>query len=104
MQTSRISSFFRGLVHLYRWAISPFLGAPCRFFPTCSEYALVALKKHPLRKSLFLIAKRLLKCGPWCIGGIDLVPRTSVEEYLSSPTPLAESPDDRTVPHTQETS
>ncbi|AHH23144.1 hypothetical protein Y015_04010 [Chlamydia muridarum str. Nigg CM972] len=84
------------MIHLYRWTISPLLGSPCRFFPSCSEYALVALKKHPLKRSLFLIANRLLKCGPWHIGGIDLVPGTSIEEYL-------ESPDDKNVPPDQET-
>lgn len=103
MKPSKISMFFRGMIHLYRWTISPLLGAPCRFFPSCSEYALVALQKHPLKRSLFLIARRLLKCGPWHIGGVDLVPGTSIEEYLDAPNSLLKSSDDTTAPVEQET-
>ncbi|MBQ8498628.1 membrane protein insertion efficiency factor YidD [Chlamydia sp.] len=98
MNTSWIKTFFRGLIHLYRWTISPLLGMPCRFFPSCSEYALIALKKLPLKTSLLLIIKRLLKCGPWHIGGIDLVPETSLEEYLESPNTFPKLPDDTNSP------
>ncbi|QXE27415.1 membrane protein insertion efficiency factor YidD [Chlamydia buteonis] len=70
------------LIHLYRWTISPLLGSPCRFFPTCSQYALQALKHHKCIKGLWLIIKRIGKCGPWHPGGIDLVPMTTLEEAL----------------------
>lgn len=61
-------------VHAYRYAISPMLPPSCRFTPTCSEYALDALRRHgPLRGSL-LAAGRLCRCHPFNSGGIDPVP------------------------------
>lgn len=48
-------------------------GEYCRFIPTCSEYTYEAVKKYGMTKGLFLGIKRILKCGPWSKGGIDLV-------------------------------
>ncbi len=62
------------LVRLYKLLVSPALtclGAHCRFHPCCSDYALGVLSKNKTTTSLFLIAKRLAKCGPWHPGGID---------------------------------
>lgn len=67
------------IIHVYRWTISPLLGRTCRFYPSCSEYALCALKTHKW-KGIWLIIKRLLKCGPWHPGGIDFVPNCSSQE------------------------
>lgn len=63
-----------GGIHLYRWILSPFLGAHCRFYPSCSHYALVAIEKYGALSGGFLTVKRLLKCHPWHCGGIDHVP------------------------------
>lgn len=61
-------------VIFYRHAISPMLPASCRFTPTCSEYALEALRIHgPLRGS-WLTLHRLLRCHPWGGSGYDPVP------------------------------
>ena len=46
----------------------------CRYYPTCSNYAIEALEIHGVFKGLFLIIKRILKCNPLSRGGIDLVP------------------------------
>ncbi|HAA89706.1 MAG: Putative membrane protein insertion efficiency factor [Thermoanaerobacterales bacterium 50_218] len=46
----------------------------CRFYPSCSDYAIVALKKYGLFKGLLLAAKRVLRCHPWSVGGYDPVP------------------------------
>ncbi|HEX6901753.1 MAG TPA: membrane protein insertion efficiency factor YidD [Thermoanaerobaculia bacterium] len=54
-----------------RW-ISPLLPRACRFSPTCSEYARLALLKHGLARGTFLAAGRLLRCQPFHPGGIDL--------------------------------
>jgi len=54
-----------------RW-ISPLLPRACRFSPTCSEYARLALEKHGLGRGLLLSTWRLLRCQPFARGGIDL--------------------------------
>jgi hypothetical protein len=63
-----------GPIYLYRLFISPMLGNCCRFYPTCSEYSIEALKKHGLFKGLYLSIKRIAKCHPWHEGGIDPIP------------------------------
>lgn len=59
------------LIRLYQILLSPFFGNCCRFYPSCSNYALEALQKHSLLKALLLITKRIGRCGPWSKGGID---------------------------------
>lgn len=63
-----------GLVRLYQLAISPFLGRSCRFHPTCSEYAIDALKRHGPGRGLWLAIRRIGRCHPWHPGGFDPVP------------------------------
>lgn len=63
------------LVNFYRAAISPLLGrGKCRFVPTCSEYAVEALKKYGFILGTYLSVRRVVRCGPWCCGGFDPVP------------------------------
>jgi putative membrane protein insertion efficiency factor len=69
------------LILLYRWLLSPALhvitgpfGGGCRFQPTCSAYALEALKLHPLPRALWLILRRISRCHPWGGSGHDPVP------------------------------
>jgi uncharacterized protein len=63
-----------GLVRLYQWTISPWLGPRCRFDPTCSEYAVLALRRFgPLRGGQ-LTLRRLSRCHPWGASGYDPVP------------------------------
>jgi putative membrane protein insertion efficiency factor len=62
------------LVMLYRMVLSPLLGGACRFEPSCSEYALQALRAHPLPQALKLIGARLLRCRPGGPFGFDPVP------------------------------
>jgi putative membrane protein insertion efficiency factor len=61
-------------VKLYQWFLSPWLGASCRFTPTCSSYAIEALKKHGPIKGLYLAVWRILRCNPWGGHGHDPVP------------------------------
>jgi uncharacterized protein len=65
---------FIALIKLYQWIISPMLGPKCRFTPTCSQYAIEALKKHGVFKGLWLTIKRLSRCHPWGGHGYDPVP------------------------------
>ena len=62
------------LIRLYKRFVSPLLGSPCRFYPSCSSYAVEALRTHGAVKGLALTVWRLLRCGPWCEGGFDPVP------------------------------
>ena len=62
------------LIKLYRLCLSPILGSNCRFSPTCSSYAIEALKVHGLLFGSFLTFKRLMKCHPFGSHGYDPVP------------------------------
>ncbi len=63
-----------GLVWLYRLAISPWLGNNCRYEPSCSEYAMDALRIHGAFRGSWLAAKRIGRCHPWGGSGYDPVP------------------------------
>ncbi len=62
------------IVKAYRLLLSPWLGNGCRFEPTCSRYAIEALEKHGAGMGSYLAAGRILRCHPWCDGGLDPVP------------------------------
>jgi putative membrane protein insertion efficiency factor len=62
------------LIRVYQYAISPMLGSRCRFEPSCSEYAVGALKRHGLLKGSWLAVRRIGRCHPWHPGGYDPVP------------------------------
>jgi putative membrane protein insertion efficiency factor len=64
------------VIGVYRRLISPLLGPHCRFVPSCSEYAVMALEQHGLVRGLYLAARRLLRCHPFHPGGFDPVPTT----------------------------
>ncbi|MBQ9941028.1 MAG: membrane protein insertion efficiency factor YidD [Clostridia bacterium] len=62
------------LIHIYRKIVSPLFPPCCRFTPTCSQYAIDALKKYGVVKGMVLIVWRLLRCNPFSKGGYDPVP------------------------------
>jgi putative membrane protein insertion efficiency factor len=72
-----------GLVRGYRLLLKPWLGNACRFEPTCSAYTLQALQQHGAMQGTALGAWRLLRCHPWCDGGIDVVPERRVVGLFS---------------------
>ena len=61
-------------VRLYQVAISPYTPASCRYTPTCSQYAIQAIRKHGPLKGTWLAIKRILRCHPWGGSGYDPVP------------------------------
>ena len=62
-----------GLIRLYQIVISPIKGQTCRFYPTCSEYSIQALRKYGFIKGLWKSIKRIFKCHPFHPGGHDPV-------------------------------
>ena len=62
------------LIKIYQFLISPLIGKNCRFNPTCSNYALEALKKHGLILGMYYSIIRISKCHPWGGSGHDPVP------------------------------
>ncbi len=62
------------LVKIYKYIISPVMSNACRYTPTCSAYAMEALKKHGPFKGTILSVKRILSCNPWGGHGYDPVP------------------------------
>ena len=63
-----------GLIRFYQLGISPYLAPRCRYQPTCSQYALEAIRKHGAIKGSYLAGKRICRCHPWGGSGYDPVP------------------------------
>lgn len=62
------------LIRIYQYCISPFVPKVCRYEPSCSVYAVEALRKHGLFKGGYLAVRRILSCNPWGGSGYDPVP------------------------------
>ena len=62
------------LIRTYQWVISPLLPGCCRFYPTCSSYAIDAINTHGALRGFWLAARRMLHCNPWGGAGFDPVP------------------------------
>ncbi|RNE66952.1 membrane protein insertion efficiency factor YidD [Cryobacterium tepidiphilum] len=69
------------LLRLYRAVISPLYGDVCRYYPSCSAYALGAVQEHGVLIGSALAVRRLARCHPWAEGGVDDVPRKSLHRY-----------------------
>lgn len=69
------------LLRAYRAVISPLYGDVCRYYPSCSAYALGAVQEHGLVIGSALAARRLARCHPWAEGGIDDVPLKRKRRY-----------------------
>ena len=69
------------LIRLYQKTISPLLPECCRFYPTCSRYAVEALQTHGFIKGTALAVWRLMRCQPFCRGGYDPVPPPKIREH-----------------------
>jgi putative membrane protein insertion efficiency factor len=58
-------------IHAYRLLLSPLLGPRCKYYPTCSQYALDAIGEFGVLRGFVLAGWRLLRCNPWSHGGVD---------------------------------
>lgn len=63
-----------GLLRGYQYALRPLLGANCRFYPSCSDYAREAIERHGAVRGVWLAMRRLARCHPYHSGGHDPVP------------------------------
>jgi hypothetical protein len=71
-----VASTLIGLLRLYRWGVSPWLGPRCRFEPTCSRYAIAAIRRFGPARGGLLALRRLSRCHPWGASGYDPVPES----------------------------
>ncbi|MBM3394491.1 MAG: membrane protein insertion efficiency factor YidD [Deltaproteobacteria bacterium] len=74
-----LNSAARAAIRGYQLLLSPYFGQRCRFWPSCSSYALEAIERHGLIKGGAYSVRRLARCHPFHPGGIDPVPGTSSE-------------------------
>ena len=66
-------------IKFYRLILSPFFGQHCRFYPSCSEYSIEAIRTHGSIKGSWLSVKRIGRCNPFCEGGEDPVPEKKLK-------------------------
>jgi uncharacterized protein len=74
-------------IRVYQLLVSPLLGPRCRFYPSCSAYAVEALQRHGALRGSWLALRRLGRCHPWNLGGPDPVPppRRGIAQTSSHP-------------------
>ncbi|HMB72246.1 MAG TPA: membrane protein insertion efficiency factor YidD [Gammaproteobacteria bacterium] len=71
---STLSAVLVGIVRLYQLTVSGWLGPRCRFDPSCSNYAITAIRRHGPARGFWLAARRIGRCHPWGGSGYDPVP------------------------------
>jgi len=69
-----VKALLLALLRAYQYAVRPLLGANCRFYPSCSDYAKEAIERHGAYHGAWLALRRVLKCHPYHPGGFDPVP------------------------------
>jgi len=69
-----VSRVFIVIIRAYQYALSPMLGQRCKYYPSCSNYAIEALRVHGVLRGVALAAWRVLRCNPFSDGGVDPVP------------------------------
>jgi putative membrane protein insertion efficiency factor len=74
------------VIRLYQAVVSPLRPPTCRYYPSCSAYAVTALQRFGPIKGSWLSARRLLRCHPWTPGGVDHVPERATTHDHSRPT------------------
>lgn len=77
---------FIGVVRLYQTLVSPLLPRTCRFYPSCSQYMIEALRRKGPIIGLYMGIWRIMRCNPFCEGGYDpVVPPDEINDHIASP-------------------
>ncbi|MEG3614070.1 MULTISPECIES: membrane protein insertion efficiency factor YidD [Isoptericola] len=63
-----------GAIRVYQAVVSPWTGPTCKYFPSCSQYAVIAIRRHGPLRGTGMALWRILRCNPWSLGGVDDVP------------------------------
>jgi putative membrane protein insertion efficiency factor len=69
------------ILRVYRAVISPLYGDVCRYYPSCSQYALQAIQQYGVVRGIFMGTLRIARCHPWAKGGVDDVPQRPVARF-----------------------
>ncbi len=80
------------ILRVYRTVISPLYGDVCRYYPSCSHYALNAIQQHGVVKGIWLGTLRIARCHPWAAGGVDDVPLNNRRTYAITPFGFVTAP------------
>lgn len=72
------------VIRAYQLVISPMRPPTCRYYPSCSAYAVTALERHGLARGTWLAVRRLLRCHPWTPGGVDHVPPAAPRRHQTT--------------------
>ncbi|HET7278018.1 MAG TPA: membrane protein insertion efficiency factor YidD [Dermatophilaceae bacterium] len=72
------------VIRAYQLVISPMRQPTCRYYPSCSAYAVTALERHGLARGTWLAVRRLLRCHPWTPGGVDHVPPAAPRRHQTT--------------------
>ncbi|MGN6474704.1 MAG: membrane protein insertion efficiency factor YidD [Mycobacteriales bacterium] len=84
-RTGPAASVLIGLLHAYQRWVSPLFMPHCRYYPSCSSYAVTAVSRHGALRGGWLAMRRLSRCHPWHAGGVDPVPDSSNAVSTSKP-------------------
>ncbi|GAA4688196.1 membrane protein insertion efficiency factor YidD [Nocardioides nanhaiensis] len=85
------------LLRIYRRVVSPLYGQVCRYYPSCSHYALEAVSVHGSLRGSWLAARRVARCHPWAAGGVDHVPSRAPRQPSDRHTDQCPTPEAREV-------
>jgi putative membrane protein insertion efficiency factor len=94
-----VSRLIIAVLKIYRLVVSPLYGQRCRYYPSCSAYALRAVEIHGALRGSWLAARRLGRCHPWTPGGVDLVPPREAYRWWGIVPGMDGSDDDAATPH-----
>jgi putative membrane protein insertion efficiency factor len=86
-RTSPVAWLLIAPIRFYQKFITPYTPATCRYYPTCSEYAVRSLRTHGAVKGTILTIWRLVRCNPWSSGGVDHTPERGRWRHIAPPAP-----------------